>query len=310
MEPFSQSDVSDVGLEEDRVYEESSDGSMGSDELFNQLCRRIQSHPLYRSLLVPLVMIAHKNALVSPALDLEALRHLATEKYRSCYVIVADGSHRCTEDAILDECMVQRVRHQLFIIRMQEELKKSFGVLPGLQGNIVERPFLETSASGSLVGLVSPLDYERFAQRQKWVYERFANEEDQPPVSFSCGFIQELLTQLGSEVHDSIHTSKLKDSKRARVNKVYARQPTLERRRGVLPGWVVLILTEWLFAHRDFPYPSAAEKAELAQITNMSVNQVNSWFSNNRRRKLFPGLEGGTKSQEQALKDFIQMQKK
>lgn len=43
-------------------------------------------------------------------------------------------------------------------------------------------------------------------------------------------------------------------------------------------------LKQWLYAHRDLPYPTRADKVQLAGVARMSVVQVSNWFANARRR--------------------------
>uniref|UniRef100_A0A915BZS1 Homeobox domain-containing protein n=3 Tax=Parascaris univalens TaxID=6257 RepID=A0A915BZS1_PARUN len=44
------------------------------------------------------------------------------------------------------------------------------------------------------------------------------------------------------------------------------------------------ILTRFFHSHIEHPYPSEAEKTELARKCNLSVNQVSNWFGNKRIR--------------------------
>lgn len=46
----------------------------------------------------------------------------------------------------------------------------------------------------------------------------------------------------------------------------------------------VVVLKSWLFEHFEHPYPSDAEKLQLARRANLSITQVNNWFINARRR--------------------------
>ena len=45
------------------------------------------------------------------------------------------------------------------------------------------------------------------------------------------------------------------------------------------------ILTKWTHEHQDNPYPTAAEKESLQQLTGLDARQLNIWFANYRRRK-------------------------
>jgi len=46
------------------------------------------------------------------------------------------------------------------------------------------------------------------------------------------------------------------------------------------------IMTEWLRNHQDNPYPNDDEKEALMQSTKLTINQINYWFTNARRRLL------------------------
>ena len=45
-------------------------------------------------------------------------------------------------------------------------------------------------------------------------------------------------------------------------------------------------MTEWLREHRDNPYPNDDEKEALIASTRLTMNQINYWFTNARRRLL------------------------
>jgi len=44
------------------------------------------------------------------------------------------------------------------------------------------------------------------------------------------------------------------------------------------------LLTHWLLTHAHHPYPTEEEKLELCRQTQLSLNQLNNWFTNARRR--------------------------
>lgn len=62
--------------------------------------------------------------------------------------------------------------------------------------------------------------------------------------------------------------------------------PKSKKRRGNLPMKATAHLRNWLFAHKDKPYPSEEEKCELVALTGLTLVQINNWFSNARRRIL------------------------
>ncbi len=51
-------------------------------------------------------------------------------------------------------------------------------------------------------------------------------------------------------------------------------------------GAVTKILKRWLLSpdHYDFPYPNDEEKQRLADLTGISIKQLNTWFTNSRKR--------------------------
>ncbi|KAI8615826.1 homeobox KN domain-containing protein, partial [Chytriomyces sp. MP71] len=51
------------------------------------------------------------------------------------------------------------------------------------------------------------------------------------------------------------------------------------------PPEVRAILLKWLGQNREYPYPTDADKNDLASKTGLTLQQVNNWFINARRRK-------------------------
>jgi len=45
-------------------------------------------------------------------------------------------------------------------------------------------------------------------------------------------------------------------------------------------------MTDWLRQHQDNPYPNDDEKEDLIASTRLTMNQINYWFTNARRRLL------------------------
>ena len=48
----------------------------------------------------------------------------------------------------------------------------------------------------------------------------------------------------------------------------------------------VAIMLDWLREHQDNPYPNDDEKDMLIHRTRLTINQINYWFTNARRRIL------------------------
>ena len=59
-----------------------------------------------------------------------------------------------------------------------------------------------------------------------------------------------------------------------------------KKRRSKLPEYSTSVLKKWLFEHWFHPYPAEEEKAILCNQTNLTLNQINNWFTNARRRIL------------------------
>lgn len=60
----------------------------------------------------------------------------------------------------------------------------------------------------------------------------------------------------------------------------------IKKRRGKLPEQATSTLKKWLFEHCYHPYPTEDEKTILCASTNLTLNQINNWFTNARRRIL------------------------
>lgn len=51
-----------------------------------------------------------------------------------------------------------------------------------------------------------------------------------------------------------------------------------------------IILDSWLRSHHFFPYPTQDEKKWLSQRTGLNIANINTWFTNKRRRERSPSL--------------------
>ena len=61
---------------------------------------------------------------------------------------------------------------------------------------------------------------------------------------------------------------------------------TKKRKYKIIPRQSLDILRQWLIEHADNPYPNNAEKIELCLRTDMTLDRLNQWFINGRRRVL------------------------
>jgi len=62
--------------------------------------------------------------------------------------------------------------------------------------------------------------------------------------------------------------------------------PKQKRKRGKLPDSATNLLKQWILEHKYHPYPSEEEKSLMCVQTNLTMNQINNWFTNARRRFL------------------------
>jgi hypothetical protein len=67
------------------------------------------------------------------------------------------------------------------------------------------------------------------------------------------------------------------------------------------------MLKTWLFDHHSNPYPTEDEKKDMAERYNLTINQVNNWFINARRRLLQPLQKKATVSGKQPSADYTDM---
>ncbi|CEP20971.1 CUP9 [Cyberlindnera jadinii] len=58
------------------------------------------------------------------------------------------------------------------------------------------------------------------------------------------------------------------------------------KKRQNLPRQTTLILLSWLSDHLDRPYPNSREKYDLLMKTRLTIQQLDNWFINARRRKI------------------------
>lgn len=61
-----------------------------------------------------------------------------------------------------------------------------------------------------------------------------------------------------------------------------------KKQRTILPKETTILLRQWLFANTTQPYPSEEQKVLLSQQTGLSHAQINTWFTDARRRVLQP----------------------
>jgi hypothetical protein len=73
----------------------------------------------------------------------------------------------------------------------------------------------------------------------------------------------------------------------------------------MLPDDAVDILNEWFDEHLSHPYPQMEEKERLAKRGNITVKQVNAWFSNRRNRSQNTKPKRIQRDMEKKMSDVI-----
>lgn len=71
------------------------------------------------------------------------------------------------------------------------------------------------------------------------------------------------------------------------------------KKRQNLPRQTTLVLLGWLSEHLDRPYPNSKEKYDLLLKTRLTIQQLDNWFINARRRKI--GILRKLKENEQSI---------
>ena len=74
----------------------------------------------------------------------------------------------------------------------------------------------------------------------------------------------------------------------------------------------VAYLTKWYNDHNLQPYPTIAEKGEMATATGLTINQINRWFGSERKRRIkaagdasIPPHSGDTRSHPQPAVEYL-----
>lgn len=93
------------------------------------------------------------------------------------------------------------------------------------------------------------------------------------------GLIRSLLQKLRGEVPKS-ETSE----KGPKANSDPDQVMVIHRRKRNHRGSQTQLLKRWFYEHILEPYPSYEEKMQLAQETNLQIQQIENWFTNQRKR--------------------------
>jgi hypothetical protein len=93
-------------------------------------------------------------------------------------------------------------------------------------------------------------------------------------ISLKRKTIEEYIPEIEDEDYDEV-------PKRKRITKTGATST-----RTNFSKHAIQTLKSWLFNNKNDPYPSELEKQTLSAKTSMTINQINNWFINARRRHL------------------------
>lgn len=120
-------------------------------------------------------------------------------------------------------------------------------------------------------------------------------EEEKPRIRFSddamrvISSCERILREQPTELNFAERTQILRDisqlKKRYTNSSQAASRSSISRhRRYSLGSEARRVLKGWVDTNMEDPYPSVAEKHQLAQQANLSIKQVNDWFTNYRKR--------------------------
>lgn len=125
--------------------------------------------------------------------------------------------------------------------------------------------------------------------------------------SRSCMLLETCTNTLQTEENGStqLNIEKRKDtpedqSEKSAPNKIQPKVNTIntcikkKRRHGKLPDKASDILVKWLHENIFFPYPSEEMKQHLSESTDLTIVQIENWFTNARRRHIIRPSEGGS----------------
>lgn len=84
----------------------------------------------------------------------------------------------------------------------------------------------------------------------------------------------------------SIPSSHMSTSLPTSAGNVHVSSVAARKRRGNLPREAVRLFKKWVEENKRYPYPNEAQKQDFERMTGLSMQQINNWFINARRRNL------------------------
>ncbi|CAN0890342.1 Homeobox protein knotted-1-like 6 [Linum grandiflorum] len=109
---------------------------------------------------------------------------------------------------------------------------------------------------------------------------------------------EDMIRMTGGEVVDGRSRQQLNEEERELKDKLLEKyggylsrlkhEFTKKKKKGKLPKEARLLLLNWWNLHYKWPYPTEADKVELAETTGLDQKQINNWFINQRKRHWKP----------------------
>ncbi|CAK9138596.1 unnamed protein product [Ilex paraguariensis] len=110
----------------------------------------------------------------------------------------------------------------------------------------------------------------------------------------AAGSPEEDLSPVELEVQECSRTSEDREIKDKLMRKYSGYISSLKhefskkKKKGKLPREARQMLLDWWTIHYKWPYPTEADKVELAESTGLDQKQINNWFINQRKRHWKP----------------------
>ncbi len=139
---------------------------------------------------------------------------------------------------------------------------------------------LLASRALSLMGADEASSDERPLKKHRY----FSDSSDDDPSSDSEAEASSSVSD--DEIQEKPRRSKASVPLTAHDATQYGSLDISKKRRSKLPESAIVMLKNWILDHREHPYPTEEEKAVMCQQTGLTMNQINNWFTNARRRFL------------------------
>ncbi|XP_016202429.1 homeobox protein knotted-1-like 6 isoform X1 [Arachis ipaensis] len=222
---------------------------------------KIASHPHYPRLLQAYIDCQKVGAPPEIACLLEEIRRENDLFKRDDVVSTCFGA-----DPELDEFMVMETYCEL-LVKYKSDLARPFDEATSFL-NKIEMQLSNLCCNGASVPTLS--DDGAVSSEEDFS----AGDGDGGQDGQSRGEDRELKDRLLRKFGSHIGTLKLEFSKK--------------KKKGKLPKEARQTLLQWWNVHYKWPYPTEADKIELAKSTGLDQKQINNWFINQRKRHWKP----------------------